>query len=265
MCLYSAFFRVKEVKNLKKWLTRIIIVTFIISLLISVIYIIKNKMQDKKQNEIFEELENIVTEKQDEDREQQEESINLQELYELNNDFLGWIKIEDTNISYPVMQTDSNRKDYYLRKNFYKEYSQLGTPYIAEYCNVQTSDNVIIYGHHITNYQVFGELEKYKRKEFYDNHKIINFNTIYGNADYEIISVFKTVAYIGFKYYEFIDSSSQDEFDTFIKKCKELSFYEIEKTAKYGDKLLTLSTCEYSAKNGRLVVVARKITSELEE
>lgn len=64
------------------------------------------------------------------------------------------------------MQTDSNRKDYYLRKNFYKEYSQLGTPYIAEYCNVQTSDNVIIYGHHITNYQVFGELEKYKEKNF---------------------------------------------------------------------------------------------------
>ena len=262
MCLYSAFFRVKEVKNLKKWLTRIIIVTFIISLLISVTYIIKNKMQDKKQDEIFEELENIVTEKQDENRGQQEESINLQELYELNNDFVGWIKIEDTNISYPVMQTDNDRKDYYLRKNFYKEYSQLGTPYIAEYCNVQTSDNVIIYGHHITNYQMFGELEKYKNKEFYDNHKMINFNTIYGNADYEIIAIFKTVAYTGFKYYEFINSNSQNEFDTFIKRCKELSLYETGKTAKYGDKLLTLSTCEYSAKNGRLVVVAKKIIAE---
>lgn len=262
MCLYSTFFRVKEVKNLKKWLTRIIIVTFIISLLISVTHIIKNKMQDKKQDEIFEELENIVTEKQDENREQQEESINLQELYELNNDFVGWIKIEDTNISYPVMQTDNDRKDYYLRKNFYKEYSQLGTPYIAEYCNVQTSDNVIIYGHHITNYQMFGELEKYKNKEFYDNHKMINFNTIYGNADYEIIAIFKTVAYTGFKYYEFINSNSQNEFDTFIKRCKELSLYETGKTAKYGDKLLTLSTCEYSAKNGRLVVVAKKIIAE---
>ena len=262
MCLYSTFFRVKEVKNLKKWLTRIIIVTFIISLLISVTYIIKNKMQDKKQDEIFEELENIVTEKKDENREQQEESINLQELYELNNDFVGWIKIEDTNISYPVMQTDNDRKDYYLRKNFYKEYSQLGTPYIAEYCNVQTSDNVIIYGHHITNYQMFGELEKYKNKEFYDNHKMINFNTIYGNADYEIIAIFKTVAYTGFKYYEFINSNSQNEFDTFIKRCKELSLYETGKTAKYGDKLLTLSTCEYSAKNGRLVVVAKKIIAE---
>ena len=229
----------------------------------SIIYIIMNYTEDKEQNEVFEELENIVTEEKEEKHEEhQEESINLEKLYDLNNDFIGWLKINATNISYPVMQTDSNRKDYYLRKNFYKEYSQLGTPYIAEYCNVQTSDNVIIYGHHITNYQVFGELEKYKKKEFYDNHKIINFNTIYENADYEIIAVFKTVAYTGFKYYEFINSNSQNEFDTFIKKCKALSFYETGKTAKYGDKLLTLSTCEYSAKNGRLVVVAKKITAE---
>lgn len=251
---------------MKKWLIRILLIVLIISLVLSVIYIITNKVQDKKQNEVFEELENIVTEeteeKEEKHEEQQEESINLEKLYELNNDFIGWLKINGTNISYPVMQTDSNRKDYYLRKNFYKEYSQLGTPYIAEYCNVQTSDNVIIYGHHITNYQVFGELEKYKKKEFYDNHKIINFNTIYENADYEIIAVFKTVAYTGFKYYQFINSSSEDEFNTFIKRCKELSFYDTGKTAKYGDKLLTLSTCEYSAKNGRLVVVAKKITAE---
>lgn len=229
----------------------------------SIIYIIINYTEDKEQNEVFEELENIVTEeKEEKHEEQQKESINLENLYELNNDFIGWLKVNGTNISYPVMQTDSNRKDYYLRKNFYKEYSQLGTPYIAEYCNVQTSDNVIIYGHHITNYQVFGELEKYKKKEFYDNHKIINFNTIYENSDYEIIAVFKTVAYTGFKYYQFINSSSEDEFNTFIKRCKELSFYDTGKTAKYGDKLLTLSTCEYSAKNGRLVVVAKKITAE---
>ena len=229
----------------------------------SIIYIIMNYTEDKKQNAVFEELENIVTEEQeDKNKEQKDESINLMELYEINNDFIGWLKINNTNISYPVMQTDSNRKDYYLRKNFYKEYSQLGTPYIAEYCNVQTSDNVIIYGHHITNYQIFGELEKYKKREFYNNNKIINFNTIYENADYEIIAVFKTIAYTGFKYYEFINSSSEDEFNTFIKRCKELSFYDTGKTAKYGDKLLTLSTCEYSAKNGRLVVVAKKITAE---
>lgn len=249
-----------------KWATRIITIILIISLLLSIIYLVKNKLEDKEQNEVFEELENIITEEQEEKREeQQEESINLQKLYELNNDFIGWLTIRNTNISYPVMQTDSNRKDYYLRKNFYKQYSQLGTPYIAEYCNVKESDNLIIYGHHIKNNQMFGELEKYKKEEFYNNHKVINFNTIYENADYEIISVFKTVAYTGFEYYKFVNSNSKQEFDTFIKKCKELSFYETEKTAEYGEKLITLSTCEYSNKNGRLVVVAKKLMTELEE
>ena len=112
---------------------------------------------------------------------------------------------------------------------------------------------------------MFGELEKYKKQNFYEDHKIINLNTIYENADYEIIAVFKTVAYTGFKYYNFINANSEDEFDTFIDKCKELSFYDTGKTAKYGDKLLTLSTCEYSRKNGRLVVIAKKITNILEE
>ena len=248
---------------MKKKFYIFLVIVLVAIFVTSIIYIIMNYTDDKKQNKVFEELESIITEEQEEKgEEKKDESINFKELYELNNDFIGWLKINDTNISYPVIQTDNDRKDYYLRKNFYKEYSQLGTPYIAEYCNVQTSDNVIIYGHHITNYQMFGELEKYKNKEFYDNHKMINFNTIYGNADYEIIAVFKTVAYTGFKYYEFINSNSQNEFDTYIKRCKELSLYETGRTAKYGDKLLTLSTCEYSAKNGRLVVVAKKIIAE---
>lgn len=243
-----------------------LIIMLVASLVTSISYIIINYKKDKEQNEVFEQLENILTEdKEEQKKEQQEESISLQKLYELNKDFVGWLEIENTNISYPVMQTASNRKDYYLRKNFYKQYSQFGTPYIAEYCNIKTSDNIIIYGHHIKNNQMFGELEKYKKKEFYNNHKVISFNTIYENADYEIISVFKTVAYTGFEYYKFVNSSSKEEFDTFIKKCKELSFYEIKETAEYGDKLITLSTCEYSNKNGRLVVVAKKIKAELEE
>jgi len=243
-----------------------LIIMLVASLVTSISYIMINYKEDKKQNEVFEELENIITEsREEEQKEQKKETINFKKLYELNNDFVGWLKIENTNISYPVMQTKNSRKDYYLRKNFYKEYSQLGTPYIAEYCNIQTSDNVIIYGHHIKNNQMFGELEKYKKKEFYKSHKIISFNTINEKANYEIVAVFKTVAYTGFEYYKFVNSSSKQEFDTFIQKCKELSFYETKNTAKYGDKLITLSTCEYSNKDGRLVVVAKKIKTELEE
>ena len=112
---------------------------------------------------------------------------------------------------------------------------------------------------------MFGELENYKNKEFYENHKIINFNTIYGEINYEIISVFKTIVYEEdtFKYYDFVKAENKEEYYNFINKCEELSLYETEKTARYGDKLLTLSTCEYSNKNGRLVIVAKMINSNV--
>lgn len=250
---------------MKKWLFIIAIIIFVISFAFSMFYIIKNNLQDKEQEQIFEKLEQVIIEEQNNDEQGQEESRNLQELYNINTDFIGWLEIENTNINYPVMQTEEDRKDYYLYKNFYKEYSQMGTPYIAEFCNIQESDNLIIYGHHINSNKMFGELEKYKKKSFYEEHKKIIFNTIYENAEYEIIAVFKTIAHTGFEYYKFYNANSEQEFNTFIKKCKELSFYNIEKIAEYGDKLITLSTCEYSNKNGRLVVVAKKITNVLGE
>lgn len=250
---------------MKKWLFIIAIIIFVISFAFSILYIIRNNLQDKEQEQIFEKLEQVIIEEQNNDEYEQEEIRNLQELYNINTDFIGWLKIENTNINYPVMQTEEDRKDYYLYKNFYKEYSQMGTPYIAEFCNIQESDNLIIYGHHINSNKMFGELEKYKKKSFYEEHKKIIFNTIYENAEYEIIAVFKTIADTGFEYYKFYNANSEQEFNTFIKKCKELSFYNIEKTAEYGDKLITLSTCEYSNKNGRLVVVAKKITNVLGE
>lgn len=245
-----------------KKLRIILIIMLAVSLITSIIYILYQYRKDNKQEVIYKELEKIVI---NEEKQEDEESIKLQSLYNTNSDFVGWLEIEDTNISYPVMQTEESRKDYYLYKNFYKEYSHMGTPYIAEFCDMTKSDNLIIYGHHISSNKMFGELENYKKKKFYDNHKIIKFNTIYEKADYEIIAVFKTVAHTGFEYYKFYNANSKQEFDKFIQKCKELSFYDIEETAKYGDKLITLSTCEYSSKNGRLVVVAKKITNVLEE
>lgn len=245
-----------------KKLRILLIIMLVVSLITSIIYILYQYKKDNKQEVIYKELEKIVI---NEEKQEDEESIKLQSLYNTNSDFVGWLEIEDTNISYPVMQTEESRKDYYLYKNFYKEYSHMGTPYIAEFCDITKSDNLIIYGHHISSNKMFGELENYKKKKFYDNHKIIKFNTIYEKADYEIIAVFKTVAHTGFEYYKFYNANSKQEFDTFIQKCKELSFYDIEETAMYGDKLITLSTCEYSNKNGRLVVVAKKITNVLEE
>ena len=182
------------------------------------------------------------------------------ELYLQNENMVGWISIEDTTINYPVMQTPK-APNFYLKHNFKKKRSDLGVPYIQENCDLETSDNLILYGHHIKGGKMFGVLESYKDKRFYENHKTIRFDTLTEQAEYEIIAVFKTVAYSGegYRYYDFVDAESEKEFDSYILKCKELALYDTGVTAAYGDKLITLSTCEYSAPNGRFVVVAKKV------
>jgi len=257
---------------LKKYFSKVVIIICITCLFLSTMYIMRNFFKDKKQNQIFAELRDVTKKDEDVDKYSEDNTKNetsrrnLEELYNKNNDFIGWLEIENTHISYPIMQTGVDRKDYYLRKNFYKKYSQLGTPYISEYCNIKSSDNIIVYGHHINNYQMFGELEKYKNKDFYENHQKIKFDTLDESMVYEIFAVFKTTAdEKGFYYYKFINSNSEREFFTFIQKCKELSFYETNKKVEYRSKLITLSTCEYSSKNGRLVIVAKKITEEEEK
>lgn len=246
---------------MKKIIEISIVILLIGIMLISSYFIYKNFKEDKEQENIFRELENIVTTNEtDEEKEQKEDNVNLKELYKINNDLVGWLKIENTNMNYPVMQT-KDRPDYYLRKNIYKKYSVFGTPYIDENCDMENGNNLIIYGHHINGNKMFGELENYKNEEYYNKHKFIKFYTLNEKAEYEIISVFKTTVYNdkGFKYYQYYNLEDEREFETFINKCKELSLYDTQKIAKYGDKLLTLSTCEYSQSNGRLVVVARKI------
>lgn len=243
---------------MKKVICIFLVIVLISTSLISIFFIYRNEKENIKQEEIFEKLEIIANNNDSEKFEKQEEKINIEELYKINKDIVGWLKIENSNINYPIMQT-KDRPNYYLNKNFYKNNSVLGTPYIAEYCNIELSNNLIIYGHNIKGNKVFGELENYKSKEYYNNHKIIKFYTMKENAKYEIISVFKTIAYTGFPYYKFYNIRDEREFNTFINKCKELSFYNTDISAQYGDNLITLSTCEYSNKNGRLVVIAKKI------
>lgn len=184
-------------------------------------------------------------------------------VYEQNSDFVGWISIEGTNIDYPVMQTIDNNPNYYLKRSFEKQYSDYGVPYVQENCDLELSDNCVIYGHHMNNGSMFADLCKYADEDFYREHKTIHFDTLSGFGEYEIVAVFKTVAYSeqGFQYYHFTRADSAEDFNTYIAKCKELSLYDTGVSAEYGDKLITLSTCEYSRQNGRMVVVAKRIVS----
>ena len=224
--------------------------------------------QQNEQTEAFEEIADKVQQAQEDESEApeipltEEETVlpEYGELFLQNPDMAGWIKVEGTTINYPVMHTP-NEPNFYLKHNFEKEYSDLGTPYVQEDCDIAASDNLVIYGHHIKGGRIFGALEDYKSKSFYEKHKTIQFDTLTEQAEYEIIAVFKTVAYSsqGYRYYDFVNAENEKELDAYVGKCKELALYDTGVTAEYGDKLITLSTCEYSAQNGRLVVVAKKV------
>ena len=269
----------------KNYFNLFIILLLTAVIVVSSIFLIYDCLEEKKQVNDFKELEKIVevtdvdeaTNEEETQIEQENneientedetkniqiaEDINLHKLYNINSDLVGWIRIDGTNINYPVMQNGN----FYLRRNFYKDYSSCGTPYLAEYCGLKTSDNLILYGHHMDNKTMFSALDNYKRYNFYKKHQYINFYTLENGKTikntYEVIYTFKTIAYSdsGFKYNSFYIANTPDQFDDFIRRCDELSFYTTGKTAKYGDKLITLSTCEYSQKNGRMVVVGRKI------
>ena len=180
------------------------------------------------------------------------------EVYAQNSDLVGWVSIPGTRIDYPVMQTKDS-PDFYLKHAFDKSYSSYGVPYLQENCDIGISDNLVLYGHHMNNGSMFSDLCKYESEDFYREHKTICFDTLDHFGEYEVIAAFKTVAYSedGFKYYHFVNAENQAAFEEYVAKCKELALYDTSVTAEYGDQLITLSTCEYSRTNGRMVVVAK--------
>ena len=185
-----------------------------------------------------------------------------QTLYSLNKRLIGWVKIDDTYIDYPVLQTVNN--DYYLNHNFDQEEDKNGSIFLDKDCSIYPrSTNLILYGHHMRSGRMFGQLNKYSSEKFYKEHKYIQFDTIYEKGTYEVMYVFRSKIYeeseIVFKYYQFTDAVSETEFESNMMQMADMSLYDTGISAEYGDELLTLSTCDYYTSDGRFVVVAKKI------
>ena len=193
-------------------------------------------------------------------------SQKYEKLLNRNSDMVAWIKIEDTQLNYPVMLTPDN-EEYYLRKNFDKTYEFRGTLFLNGNANLkERDDNIIIYGHNMDDGTMFGVLRKYYDEDFYLKHKTIQFESAYENSTYEIAYAFRTVDEFGHKlfidYYHFYNASSELEFESQMRLYERASYYHTGVTPKYGDKLITLSTCEYTEDNGRFVIVARRMENK---
>ena len=186
------------------------------------------------------------------------------DYYLQNPDMVGWLKIDDTIVDYPVMWTVRD-EDYYLLRDFNGKYSGNGCLILdTDSCMDPLTTNLIIHGHN-NPHAMFGELDKYKDKEYRDAHPYIS---LYGKDKerrYEVMAVFKSKVFyvdeICFKYYKFFEADTEEEFNDFYDNVMAMSMYDSGVTASFGDRFLTLSTCSYHVENGRFVVVAKEIES----
>lgn len=171
-----------------------------------------------------------------------EDILNM--LKKRNSDVIGYLEIPDTTVSYPVMQT-KEEPDFYLNHDIDKNYSFYGTPYLSAYCDLEKSDNLIIYGHNINGGRMFGALTQYREERFYNKHRYVYF-TADKKDKYEIFALMSVNKNV-FQYWKFVMAEDKADYNEFIDKVKMYSLYDTEITPEYGEKFLTLSTCD----NGR--------------
>lgn len=258
----------KQRRNIRKTRIKFIVllIIFVLSMGFLAYKLVMHYSNSKADRDIREELTVLYEQIEDAEPEVKEQTKieKLEELQKLNPDIVALISIEGTNINYPVVQGKDN--SYYMTHNYKKQKSEDGALFLDKSYNWEKpSTNLLIYGHNnIGSTEMFVELIKYKNESFYKEHKTIDFTTNKEEAKFEIISVFLSRVYYQnennvFRYYYFIDANNENEFNSFVNNAKKASLYKIDATANYGEQLMTLSTCEYSQRNGRLAVVARKI------
>jgi SrtB family sortase len=188
----------------------------------------------------------------------------FKKLYAINDDVAGWIKIPGTSIDTVVLQGSNN--DFYLRNDFYKNYTRYGNVYMdyrAQRKNL--IQNKVLYAHTTeSGEQAFSVLDKYKNPDFFVENPIIEFDTIFKDYKWKIFAVFMSSTEPsddnGYVFYYIEPNINRTGVDGYLNEVKQRALYSTGVDVKSGDKILTLSTCTYdygSDIDTRLVVVAR--------
>lgn len=182
-------------------------------------------------------------------------------LKKKNNDTVGWLTVNNTKIDYPVVQGKDN--DYYLKHDFFKKSTSVGWVFMDYRNNKDVlDDNTIIYGHKMKSGIMFGTLQNALQKSWYTNkeNQIITFDLPNNEMKWQIVSVYRTNYTTDYLVTEFLN---EEDFNEWIKKIVGRSIYNFKTEVKYGDKILSLSTCYgASSSNQRMVVHAKLIREE---
>lgn len=252
---------------MKNFLWSLFIGLFGIAALTNIAFLLMYAAQSKQQAHLYSNLA-AVREQDTQQKIASQSSVQptSRNLYLENSDMVGWIQIEGTSIDYPVMQTPTD-PNYYLKHDFEKHYTDYGCPFMQADCDaLRPSDNLIIYGHNMKDGSMFADLAKYRSKDFWQSHKTVWFDTALGSCAYEIFAVIHTTVQAdaddAFAFYLFVDAATPEEFADYVSACKARALYDTGISAEYGDKLLTLSTCDNITDNGRWLVIAKQTETE---
>lgn len=186
-------------------------------------------------------------------------------LYNMNNDLVGWIRVNGTNIDYPVVKGDTNKE--YERANFYHEYTRYGSIFMDSASSIEygaESKNIVVYGHNMRDdSSMFSQLTHYRDLETYKKNPTFTFDTLYNDGTWKIFAVFTTNAHSAQdngNYFEFRKSNFADanDFLSWIDECKLRSCINTTVDVNETDTILTLQSCVYEFTDARLVIMARR-------
>ena len=254
-------------KNKRKILG-VLIIIFALVLGVSLYKFISIRTQGAKEEKAFENLrENIISTaedektsdlKEDKKEEDHETFTKYKDLYDINPDFCGWLKIDGTAIDYPVMDTPDEPR-FYLRRGFDKEYSLSGTPFVGLNGNVDT-DMFIIYAHNMSNGTMFSKLDSYKDQEFFESHKTFSFTTINEERTYEVFASLKVKVPVenDLAYYEYSGDLEDGDYEDLVNYLTANSLISAEGPSD-REQILILSTCSYHTEDGRFIIAAKRI------
>ncbi len=181
---------------------------------------------------------------------------NFDQLLAINSEVVGWIRIEDTNIDYPVVQTSDNEK--YLRTTLEGEWNNAGTIFVDSRVEVPfISENTMIHGHNQRNKAMFHDLTLYMDKEFWESHPYVTILTPEKNYLYQIYSCYQSPNVSKTYNCQF---SGKEQYQEYLTYTMSQSIYDTGITVSSSDRIITLSTCNNDWEDTRMVVHAKLIS-----
>lgn len=190
-------------------------------------------------------------------------NLDIESLKKLNPDVAGWIQIPGTVIDYPVMHTP-NDPNYYFNRDFYGRKSAYGMIYFDGTCAPDGgSQNLLIYGHHMRNGTMFASIEKYQSPAYRKNHPVICLTGGNGREEYEVMAAVRVAAdRIDEDLMRMLWAGNEEQFARLMEFVGDNALYDSGINARWPDRLITLTTCEYTQRDGRFFLIARKRMQE---